>query len=124
MAAKYQAAQSTDGKVKNGSMEHAVQWEHQAKSAEVMEACSFSVEASTDQLRGLICKNQHGYTGGKGLMKISTRLADCKARYRCKTRKEKKAGTKDLSLAQAGSTRQTRVRKVTTWISSIHKGAK
>ena len=95
MAAKYQAAQSTDGKVKNGRMEHAVQWEHQAKSAEVMEACSFSVDASTDQLRGLICKNQHEYTGGNGLMKISTRLADCKDGYRCKTRNEKKAGTKD-----------------------------
>ena len=69
------------GKWKHGSMEDAAPREDQAKRTEVMKARSFTIEASTDQLRCLICNNQHGYTESNGLMKLLTRLADYKTRY-------------------------------------------
>ena len=56
----------------------------------VLEARSFGIEASTDQLRGPTCDNQHGYKWSNGLIGLSTRPDDCEVGYRSKTEEEKK----------------------------------
>ena len=80
---------------------------------------SLSVEASTDHPRCPICDTKHGYTGSNRPMKLLTRLADCETGNRYKTKEERRTlsyGTKDVSIEQAGSTKQTHVRRETSQI--------